>query len=264
MSVVMPFRLYTQTELHLIEEHLQASTRQWLAGWGRLDVAALQVAATPVSLADVEVEHWQLAVAGQPALRAGDDWTALLSLACLGQEISTAMAAGSGLARPVLATALGAWVAEICSLDIPCIYADATLPGTKLASSYTAIGAVMVEVRYHHLSVVMVLPPVLVAAILPIPAAQPGLLSLALSQLGLQDVVGLAIHARATSVALEEVASIRPGDVIRLDHRVGEPFELRLEQGAVLGEVELGHADEHLAVKIISGARKGPVKRNPA
>lgn len=264
MSEVMPFRLYTQTELHLIEEHLQAGTRQWLAGWGHLDVAALQMTATPISLADVENERWQLASAGLPALCAGDSLTALLSLACLGQEITTETVARSVLARPVLAAAMGAWAAAICSLDTPCTYADATLPGTELDSLYTAIGAVLVEVRYRHLSVAMVLPPALVAAMLPAPAVQPVLSPLALNRLGLQGAVGLTVHARATAFTLDEVASVRPGDVIRLDHRVGEPFELRLGQGATLGEVELGHADERLAVKIVSGTRKGPAKRNPA
>ncbi|OHX12060.1 hypothetical protein BI347_00055 [Chromobacterium sphagni] len=244
----LPFRLYGHRELARVEEQVLAATSRWLESWSGAD-GTLQVSATPAQLADVVSSAWLTAGEGQPALRADSGLYGFFSQLCFGAEKSRAALAASELAQPVLQAAMESWAAALTQAEQASAYSTEQA-GEALAAIYTATGALWLEVRSGSQRLSALVSAACAAKMLPRPAPGPELAPLSLRELRLEGEVALEVYAAATGFTVQEAGTIRPGDVIRLDQRIGDAFELRLKDGSVVGRVEYGVSRARLAVRV--------------
>ena len=183
------------------------------------------------------------------ALRMDQEAYRFFSLTCLGVEKDPAGLAGSELAGPVLEEAISSFVA---SLDEGAVAERASeiMAGEQLVADYVAMGALWLEVFHEQSHLAILLPPGRVAQLLPAPAQLSPLSPLSLGQLSLPDRVELEVYAAPTMFTIEELESIRPGDVIRLDQKAGASFELRLSNGESFGKAGYGVWNGKAAVRV--------------
>ena len=76
------------------------------------------------------------------------------------------------------------------------------------------------------------------------------------------EAIPIAVHVRAgtTRISLSHLSAIEPGEVLPLDRRVGQPFELRA--GSVrLGRVEPVVDGEGVGVKLLAAGENDDAGR---
>jgi hypothetical protein len=250
MTTVQPFRLYAESELRAIETGLKAVAAQWWLDWGGEPCHDVMITLRPVCLRDIEQPQWLLAADQQVAFCVDHTLYAGLSRLCLRQEKSSAGLTGSCLAKPVLMSALAALAAGLGVSSAAEIHAEPLLMDAQLPSACSAVGALHVCLRISWMCIVLILPCNVVTKCLPAAPVLAPLPALRLGALPLDAQICLNVMATATQITLGDLASIQAGDVIQLDHRVGQAFDLQLPDGQTLGVVEYGRNQQHAVAKI--------------
>lgn len=242
MSGVQDYRLYAGSELRRLERALEPKLLAWAAAWA--------------------------GAAGELALVArAVGWHERESLAAryrLPDPYGT---------TPVLETPVGRWLAWQCFgcdaevlppadrlVEAPlCAALQALCCGLASAAENLAAdaapdqpGAVLLTIDRAGHALDVLLPAACVARHLPA-GGQTGdtLPPLCLSQARLTQPVLLEITARSASFSVAELMTACAGDILRLDHRVDDPFDIRLAGGVVLGQGRLGRQQDRLAIKFL-------------
>ncbi|OQS08090.1 hypothetical protein B0T37_21800 [Chromobacterium violaceum] len=246
MSGALPFRLYAQHELDAVAAAIGERCAAWLREWGLVDGEA-QVSVCPVSLADISAGRW---------LTAGAAWTAMsdqpgfFTRVCLGADKSRAAIESSDLAVSVVRAARGALAAAISGTDAAPAYAGPR-EGSRLDPVFSATGALRAELRHGDQALVALLSAEHAACCLPERALPAELEPVSLRSLPLDEWVELEVRASPAQFSIEDLGSLRPGDVIRLDQKTGMPFDLRLQSGELLGRAQYGRHQGQPAVKVL-------------
>ncbi|MBA4707104.1 FliM/FliN family flagellar motor switch protein [Aquitalea aquatica] len=245
MSGVLPFRLYTQKELNIVEAVVGERYETWLLEWGLVD-REVQVSVSPVSLADVSAAKW---------LTAGVDWPAMsgqpgfFGYVCFDSDRSRAAIESSGLAVSVTGAAQDALAAAVVGKVAAPVFAGLK-EGGQLDPLFFATGALRVALCYGDQILSVLLTEEQVARLLPRQALPVVLGPVSLSSLPIDGQIDLEVRASPAQFSIEDLGSLQPGDVIRLDQKVGVAFDLCLQSGGLLGRVQYGLYQGKPSVKV--------------
>ena len=245
MSGALPFRLYTRKELDVVEAAVGERCAAWLREWGLAD-GEVHASVCPVSLADISAAKWLTAGVGWPAM---SDQPGFFARVCLGADKSRAAIESSDLAASTTRAARDALAAAISGEDAAPAYAGLK-EGGLLDPVFSATGALRAELRHGDQVLTVLLSAEQAARWLPKPGLPAAHGPISLRSLSLDGQVELEVRASPAQFSIEDLGSLRPGDVIRLDQKAGTPFDLRLASGELLGRAQYGLHQGQPSVKV--------------
>ncbi|WP_046156403.1 FliM/FliN family flagellar motor C-terminal domain-containing protein [Chromobacterium vaccinii] len=246
MSRALPFRLYARKELDAVEAGIEKRYSAWLREWGLADGEA-QVCVRPVSLADASAGKWLMAGGAWPAM---SDQAGFFARVCLGVDKSRAAIEGSNLAASAIRAARDALAAAIAGADAPQKAYDDPRDGGQLNPVFSSTGALRAELRHADQTLVLLLSADQAKCWLSAPRQAAALEPILLRSLPVDGLVELEVRASPAQFSIEDLGSLRPGDVIRLDQKAGTPFDLRLQSGELLGRAQYGLHQGQPSVKV--------------
>lgn len=248
-NCALPYRLYAAVELAEVESRARARCEQWLQEWAIVE-SMVEVEARPVLLSDLSGLEWLLGDEALPAMVSDADACRFFSALCLGVNKSPAALDASALAGPVLNAARLALGRHLSAASAACLYRGHSVSAHHLPPLYSAVGALCLSLRIADQALTLLLSPEQVVGLLPLKTAPAALAPLRLRDLPLTQAVELEVRAAPARLSLEDLDSLCPGDVIRLDQKADGLFELCLVDGSILGRAQYGLQHGRPAVKV--------------
>ena len=267
-AAAVPFMLVGQGALAKLESVLERALSAWAADWG---VALSEVALAVVRAADraasdqaghpgaVQWRH-QARASGRTVWLACDPGTIALQKAIFGAPCaSPSSAAPAGLAAAGAHEALDALIDALAhaALGTPQEAAhsvDCRADGVLSHVWRRGAGAALATVTIGRWNCSVLLDGAALAALLPRPAALPGLNSVDYRACLAQVPVALKLVAGGARVSLGSLLALSEGDVISLGNRSDAPLTLRSQAGRSVLKGYLGRCGEAVAIELTADA----------
>ncbi|WP_140637060.1 FliM/FliN family flagellar motor switch protein [Methylibium rhizosphaerae] len=237
-----PFLLVPATRLEALRAGALERVQAWARGWG-LDATVVVVRVQPLDelAADAMPQgHWRGLGAGRWSWRAAD------AGGRLAQALYGADAVGGGtLAEGCLTACLDELTQALGAQGAPA--SDATQP-PPLGVRGSGQVLLAVELDGLPLAAAACAAPGVPAAAAALPRPSRADRDAGFAQVRTRAVVEIG-HAQAT---LQELAGLKPGDVLVLHQTLDQPAVLALEQGGLRLPVQLGRHGDRYAVQMLS------------
>lgn len=244
MSVAaFEYRLYRDSELSRLQQTLQLRIDRWLTDWAVEPIPEMVVrlsaetsAVAGCWLVDAETK---VAVFDTPEL-----WS-FFSRVCFAHEVSRIQLDKAVVCRGVLERGLRSFGQSICQTG------DLETSVDNLPADFCQVGCLQLTVEAAGIPLSVRLSTEKIGQLLESPAPEPSILpAFPLSRLPLDGEIQLQVYFQPTQMALGDMTHAQVGDVIRLDHQVGQPFELRDQNNKILGHAFPGTDADRLQIRV--------------
>ncbi|GGY28898.1 FliM/FliN family flagellar motor switch protein [Paludibacterium paludis] len=245
---ILEYRLYSDSERQCLNQALDALCRPWLTAWCHSPAVAASVHCE-VSGTDVpdSAGAWRAAGSDYPAVLETDRTRDALAALCFGREAAGAMIR-SRLADGVLERAFAALLEVFGGRagETGMRWSASTLPAV-----YRRVGALAAVMPLGDSDIRLRLPAAWVRQHLLVEPPREPLPAIRLATLGLNASVTLRATVPGATLTVQELTSLRPGDVVRLDHPAEGAVELRLKDGTTLACGIYGTFRDQSAVRLV-------------
>ena len=242
-KAVYDYRLYCDSEIKQLEAILQEQHSKWLSEWGQKSDAKLQLSI----MTDLPLSDQSWLIDGDVVLNLASFPWAFMSKLCFGYEV-TQNQYTAPLCKSVLDKMLRSYLETLFGLDCIPTEKQAVLP-----EKFRQVGCLLVVCHAEDMCLKLVLSPVQVAQLLNKPALNVEPLSpFSINQLPVDGSVCLHVHSCPTDLTIGELSNINIGDVLKLDHKINQPFELRSADQQIVGKVTLGCVNNQLSIRVYS------------
>lgn len=237
------YRLYRDSELSRLQQTLQLRIDRWLADWAVEPVPEMTVRLS--ADASAAAGNWLVDAQTKVAVHDTPELWSFFCRICFAHEISRIQLDKAVVCHGVLQRVLTSFGQSVCQSG------DLELSVDGLHTGLCQVGCLQLTVAAAGIPLSVRLSTEKVSQLLGSPAPEPSiLLAFPLSRLPLDGAIQLQVYFQPTQMALGDITHARVGDVIRLDHQVGQPFELRDQDNQILGQAFPGTDADHLQIRV--------------
>lgn len=241
------YRLYADSELKQLQATLQLRFRRWLTDWAQNSAVETKLnLQTDLAFTDSADDKWLVDEAAGLALSQSAQLWSFFSGICFAKDVSASSLKSTVLCQSILTKSLNSCLKELLHID-----QSATKECVVLPPSLSQVGCLKLFIEVNGTVLSLLLSAALVIKLIDKPVEAPKPLPIfQLGQLPLTGKIDLNVHLHPTTISLGDFSSICIGDVIKLDHKVEQPFELRTGDNQIMGVAFPGVEDERLLVRI--------------